>query len=205
VPSAKAARPRHALSPVRNSQTITSVTIYVCNRDNSQRCLLVTHMVKLQRPLALGELPQPSNPSFVLLTATRISRGFLYSTSRVCLPGHPDEQASVALQADPLQCNGERTSYDVRYDVEFVLLAAWRATGGYVTGRLKRLAELQAASLAETSFETQLATIARVWEPTNWPQIGNHTSPSWVVQASVRLVASYKCLHCPTRPIASVH
>jgi hypothetical protein len=131
-----------------------------------RRCLVVTHMVKLRGHLARGELPQPSR------TATRISRGFLYSASRVCLPGHPSEQASVALQVDPLQCNGGWTSYDVRYDVEFVLLAAWRATGGYVTGRLKRL--------AETCFETQLATIARVWEPTNWPQIGNQTSPSWL-------------------------
>ena len=30
------------------------------------------------------------------------------------------------------------------------LLAAWRAIGGYVTGRLKGLVELQAAGLAET-------------------------------------------------------
>jgi hypothetical protein len=48
------------------------------------------------------------------------------------------------------QYNGGRPFYNIRYDVEFVLLTALMTSSGYVTGRLKGLDELQAAGLAET-------------------------------------------------------
>jgi hypothetical protein len=51
------------------------------------------------------------------------------------------------------------------------------ATGGYVTGRLKRLAEFQAAGLAET----HLATIAEYGAHKLVPT-GNQTRPSWLLR-----------------------
>jgi hypothetical protein len=109
----------------------------------------------------------------------------------VCLSAEkPGEQASAALQADPLQCNGGRASYDVTYDVEFVLLAAQRAAGGYVTGGLKRQAELQAAGLAETWLETQLAIIAQFGSP----QTGPNEEPNLAAQPRLRLSSSFSHL-----------
>jgi hypothetical protein len=79
--------------------------------------------------------------------------------------------------AGPLQCNRGQTFYDVRYDIKFVLLAAYRATGGYVTGKLKALAELQATGLTETwlkhSWQLLPSLGAHKLAPT-----GNQTGPS---------------------------
>ena len=61
-----------------------------------------------------------------------------------------------------------------------------RATGGYITGRLKRLTELQAAGLAKKVIETRLRAIAEFRSPQTGPS-GEPNQALLAAQASLRL------------------